>query len=150
MFGLLSNRISRRHVYAGGLALIGLAYVFYPIAGSVVELTIYRVFYAVGVASTTCLMTIITHDYVQEPSRGKLVATCGVMGSFGAVLISAVFGSLLETFQAQVYCVMGHISGSRPRIGNLGCAGKGNVFIHHRPNRRIVMGTGYGVPYGPV
>ena len=101
VFGLLSDRVSRRHVYAGGLALIGLAYVFYPIADSVAELTIYRFFYAVGVASTTCLMTIITHDYVQEPSRGKLVAMCGIMGSLGAVLISAVFGYLPKTFQAQ-------------------------------------------------
>ena len=97
-FGLISDRIGRRVVFAFGLAMIGLAYLLYPIAHSIGELTAYRVIYAVGVAAATVMLSVVVHDYPQEISRGKLVALSGIMGGLGSLTVMGVFGRLPAFF----------------------------------------------------
>ncbi len=99
IFGVLSDRIGRRTVMAFGIAMIGVSYILYPLADSVADLYFYRVFYAIGVAAATVLLTVIVHDYVKESSRGKLVAASGVMGGLGTIIIVAGSRRLPGLFQ---------------------------------------------------
>jgi MFS family permease len=101
LFGVMADRTSRRLVFAFGLAMLALSYVLYPLAGAVGDLVVYRALNAIGVAATTCLLTVITHDYAREESRGKLLAACAVGGGLGALLITGVFGRLPVFFKAQ-------------------------------------------------
>lgn len=97
-FGVVSDRIGRRAIFAFGLAMIGLAYLLYPIAHSIGELTAYRLIYAVGVAAATVMLSVVVHDYPQEISRGKLVALSGIMGGLGSLTVMGVFGRLPAFF----------------------------------------------------
>jgi len=100
-FGVIADRTSRRSVFVFGLSMLALSYVLYPLAGAVTDLVVYRALNAIGVAATTCLLTVITHDYAREESRGKLLAACAIGGGLGALLITGVFGRLPVFFQQQ-------------------------------------------------
>ena len=99
IFGVLSDRIGRRTVMAFGIAMIGVSYIFYPLADSVTDLYVYRVIYAVGVAAATVLLTVLVHDYVKESSRGKLVAASGIMGGLGSIIVVTGSGQLPAFFR---------------------------------------------------
>jgi len=94
LFGALADKVGRRGVMSAGLLLFAVAYVFFPMAQSADGLLGARIIYAVAVAATTCMLTVIVHDYPQEQSRGKLVAASGLFGGFGVAVFSAVSGNL--------------------------------------------------------
>ncbi len=96
--GLAADRIGRKSVYIFGFLTMGLGYALYPLAGSVFELTIYRIIYAIGVATSTGMLATIVTDYPQEASRGKLVAIVGAMNGLGVVFVNRVLGALPERF----------------------------------------------------
>lgn len=98
LFGMLSDHAGRRFVFAGGLAVLGASYIVYPMSTSADGLYISRLIYAVGVAAVTCMLTVITHDYPQEQSRGKLVVASGIFGGSGAALIGALGGAMPDFF----------------------------------------------------
>lgn len=98
--GLAADRIGRKSVYVVGFLTMGLGYALYPLAGSVFELTIYRIIYAIGVATSTGMLATIVTDYPQEASRGKLVAIVGAMNGLGVVFVNRVLGALPEQFVA--------------------------------------------------
>ena len=75
--GILADKIGRRSVYAVGLMIMGLAYLLYPLATSLGELTLYRVMYAAGVAAAAGMLATVVNDYPAEASRGKMVAIVG-------------------------------------------------------------------------
>jgi len=99
--GITADRIGRRPVYAFGLVGMGIGYFLYPFADSLFELTIYRIIYAAGLAASTGMLGTIVADYPQEVSRGKMVATVGVMNGLGVVLVSALFSRVPTMFVAQ-------------------------------------------------
>ena len=96
--GIAADRIGRKSVYLFGFLTMGLGYALYPIADSIFELTLYRIIYAIGVATSTGMLATIVTDYPQEASRGKLVGIVGAMNGLGVVFINRVFGSLPERF----------------------------------------------------
>jgi MFS family permease len=96
--GLAADRIGRKSVYVFGFLTMGLGYALYPLAGSIFELTIYRIIYAIGVATSTGMLATIVVDYPQETSRGKLVAIVGAMNGLGVVFVNIFLGSLPERF----------------------------------------------------
>ena len=98
--GVTADRIGRKSVYLFGFLSMGLGYALYPIADTVVELIIFRLIYAVGVATTTGMLATIVTDYPQEDSRGKLVSIVGAMNGLGIVFVNLVFGTLPERFVA--------------------------------------------------
>lgn len=98
LFGMLADHSGRRVVMAGGLAILGSSYIFYPFSESATHLLLARLIYAVGVAATTAMLTVIVHDYPQERSRGKLVVASGICGGLGAATIGAAGGSLPPIF----------------------------------------------------
>jgi MFS family permease len=100
-FGMLADHTGRRLVMAGGLIVLGTSYILYPLSESVSDLLMCRLVYAVGVAATTCMLTVIVHDYPQDRSRGKLVVASGICGGLGASLIGVLGGRLPDLFISQ-------------------------------------------------
>ncbi|MDX2221246.1 MAG: MFS transporter [Rhodospirillaceae bacterium] len=92
--GVLADKIGRKPLYAIGFVIMGLGYALYPLAGSVAELTIYRVIYAIGVVTITGVLATVVTDYPQEATRGKLVAITGFMNGAGVALLNVLLGSL--------------------------------------------------------
>jgi MFS family permease len=96
--GIAADRIGRKSVYLFGFLTMGLGYALYPTADTVTELTLYRIIYAIGIATSTGMLATIVTDYPQEASRGKLVGIVGAMNGLGVVFINRVFGSLPDRF----------------------------------------------------
>jgi MFS family permease len=96
--GIAADRIGRRSVYLFGFLTMGLGYALYPTADTITELTLYRIIYAIGIATSTGMLATIVTDYPQEASRGKLVGIVGAMNGLGVIFINRVFGSLPDYF----------------------------------------------------
>ncbi len=92
--GILADRIGRRGVYAFGLSAMGVAYVLYPLAQSIFELTLYRAVYAVGIGMATGMLGTIIADYPQDVSRGKMVALIGILNGVGVVTVTFTIARL--------------------------------------------------------
>ncbi len=96
--GVLADRIGRRPVFACGLIGMGLGYLFYPYASDFTELSLYRVIYACGLAASTGMLGTVVTDYPQEATRGKMVAAAGMLNGLGVVLLTGIFGFMLNAF----------------------------------------------------
>ena len=92
--GILADRIGRRTVMIGGLLIMALGYVFYPIAATTTELVVYRCLYAIGVAGCTGMLGTITQDYPQEKSRGRMVGISSIMIILGTLVVADGFRRL--------------------------------------------------------
>jgi MFS family permease len=96
--GVLVDKFGRRALYVVGFALMGLGYALYPLAGSVTELTIFRMIYALGIATTTGVLATVVTDYPQEGTRGKGVAIVGFMNGLGVAVLNIILGGLPQRF----------------------------------------------------
>ncbi|MBF0585583.1 MFS transporter [Prosthecochloris sp. N3] len=92
--GILMDRIGRRPLYVAGFLLIGITYLLYPFAGSVSDLFLYRIIYALGMVAVTGALSTVLVDYPAERSRGKMVALIGLLNGLGIVITNQFFGSL--------------------------------------------------------
>ena len=99
--GVLMDRIGRKAVYSAGFLLMALAYSLYPFAGSVEELTIYRMIYALAIVALTGALSTVMIDYPAERSRGKLIAITGFLNGLGIVALNSFFGGLPQKLVAQ-------------------------------------------------
>lgn len=98
--GALSDKIGRRAVYAAGLLALAMGYLLYPYAGSMAELSVYRVIYALGIGAATGMLATVIADYGQEQDRGKLTALCGFLNGLGVVVVTLFIGKLPALFSA--------------------------------------------------
>jgi MFS family permease len=94
LFGTLADRIGRRPIYALGFLLMGVGYALYPFATDAVELTAYRVVFALGISASTCMLGTLLGDYPQAAARGRLVAMVGVANGLGIVTFVVLLGKL--------------------------------------------------------
>jgi MFS family permease len=101
--GILSDRIGRRTVMVGGMLIMALGYVFYPLATTTEELVIYRCIFAVGVAGAVGMLGTITQDYPQESSRGKMLGISGALIVLGTLFVADVFRRLPSILQERGY-----------------------------------------------
>ena len=92
LVGVAADRIGRRQLYALGLILLGLSYVFHVYAGEMWQLFGARVIYAFGIGAATGMLGTVLADYPQEISRGRIVAVTGTLTGLGVVLIKLMFG----------------------------------------------------------
>lgn len=99
--GVVSDRIGRRPVLTAGFMAMAIAYVLYPLATSVSELTVYRMIYAAGMAGATGMLGTIVNDYPQDISRGKMIAIGGIFNAFGILFVNGGIGRLPDIFVAQ-------------------------------------------------
>jgi MFS family permease len=83
----------------GGLLIMALGYVLYPLATSVNELIIYRFLFAAGVAGAAGMLGTILHDYPQDKSRGKMIALSSIMIVLGSLFVADVFRRLPGIFK---------------------------------------------------
>ena len=92
LVGVAADRIGRRQIFAIGLVLMGLSYVFHAYAFEIWHLFGARVLYAAGIGAATGMLATILADYPQELSRGRVVAISGALTGMGVVLIKLMFG----------------------------------------------------------
>jgi MFS family permease len=100
-FGVAADRIGRRPILALGLFAMAVSYIFYPLAGSVTDLTVYRMIYAAGMAACTGMLGTIVNDYPQDISRGKMIALGGVFNALGIVFVNGGLGQAPDFFVAR-------------------------------------------------
>ncbi len=96
--GVMADRFGRKPLYVIGFILMGAGYALYPLATSVGELIIFRIIYALGVATCTGVLATVVTDYPQEASRGKAVAITGFMNGAGVAILNIVLGALPSRF----------------------------------------------------
>jgi len=92
--GALADRIGRRPIYALGFAWIGIAFMLFPLVETLDQLVLCRVFFAVGSASVTSMMSIVLADYPLDRSRGMLLAASGVCNGLGAITMVLLLSQL--------------------------------------------------------
>jgi len=92
--GVLSDRVGRRQILAFGMLGMGTAYLLYPFATSVGELTIYRFLYALGLGSSTGMLGTIIADYPTQRTRARMVALGGVLNGLGVIVVTLGLGHL--------------------------------------------------------
>lgn len=108
-FGVLSDRIGRRAVYAFGFGCLAISYLFYPYASSVAELAVVRIAYSLGIAGVTGMLATVIADYSIPEHRGRMVGLTGVMNGLGIVTSALVLARLPSVFVDMGYS--GYVAG---------------------------------------
>jgi MFS family permease len=100
LVGAWSDRIGRRPLFAGGLAMMAAGFAAYPLAGSEAVLVALRAFYAVGATAATVMLSTTVAEYIDERMRGRWMGTIGVCNGLGVVVMATVFSRLPLRFGA--------------------------------------------------
>ena len=87
--GSLSDKVGRRLIFTASFVIVGIGYALMAQAGSVWQLVFFRMFFAVGAAGATSMLSTVIADYVVNRDRGKANGIQGVMNGLGAM--TAVF-----------------------------------------------------------
>lgn len=151
-FGVLADRIGRRPVFIMGILTMGLSFGLSPFATTANELLIYRLFYAIGMASVAGTMATLTSDYPREDSRGLMVGLTSIMNTLGAMFVAgvlariptwlatggidAVTGGKAMFLTASALCVLAAI------VGQLGLAPGTPVARKDRPGTSTLIKSG--------
>jgi len=101
LIGAWSDRIGRRIVYIVGFLVAGLAYAAYPFANDYGQLLIYRLIFALGVATLGGMLATVLADYPQERDRGKLAGIAFFLNAIGALIFFTLLNRLPSVFAAR-------------------------------------------------
>jgi MFS family permease len=104
--GALADKIGRRPIYVIGFLWLGAALAIFPLARNLPQLVMGRMFYAVGAAAITAMMSTVLADYPQERSRGILIAVSGIANGLGAVTLIIVMSRLPALFADMGYSTL--------------------------------------------
>ena len=88
LIGAWSDRIGRRPLFVGGLVVMAIGYVVYPLAPSESWLFVLRGVYAVGMAAAVVMLTTCVAEYIHESSRGRWMGSIGVCNGLGVVVMA--------------------------------------------------------------
>ncbi|MEZ5565031.1 MAG: MFS transporter [Gammaproteobacteria bacterium] len=92
--GAWSDRVGRRRVYCIGLLLIAAGLVIYPLAVSTIQLVLFRVVFAMGIAVAPLMLSACVVDAIQERSRGKWIGSNNLLQGLGVVVMAAGLAKL--------------------------------------------------------
>ena len=98
-WGAMSDRFGRRAIYIVSWILMGIGYGIYAYATSLDQLFMFRIVYALAIASSTTNLSTILGDYPQEQSRGKLTGIAFLLNGIGAVAFFVGMSKLPAIFQ---------------------------------------------------
>ncbi len=96
--GALSDRAGRRPVLVAGLVLMAAGFTLYPTAGSEGELIALRVFYALGMATASVMLSTCIAEYISNSVRGRWMGTIGVCNGLGVVVTALLLARLPQSF----------------------------------------------------
>lgn len=85
--GAISDRSGRRTLIIIGFLIWMVAFILFPLAGSLTELYIYRLIFAIGVATASVMVIATMQDYPQNISRGKWGGFNSFLTSFSILLV---------------------------------------------------------------
>ena len=83
--GALADKIGRRTIYRLGFLWVGVALAIFPLAQTMTQLILGRMFFAIGAVMVTGMMATVLADYPQNKSRGMMMAGLGIANGAGAV-----------------------------------------------------------------
>jgi MFS family permease len=157
--GVLADRVGRRPVFAFGMIVMGIAYLVYPFAGSLTELMLYRVVYAVGMGAASGMMLTLMADYPADNSRGKLIGFVAVLNGLGVVTSIVVLGMLPEIFVDQGFdeLTAGRLAHGVVALGCFATAALGGLgfkkgtptVLEQRPSVRELIRSGVAEARNP-
>ncbi len=98
VWGIWSDRIGRRAVYALGFVIMGIGFALTPMSRSLSDLIGARMIFSVGIAGTTAMLSTLAADYVVNENRGKANAIMGVMNGLGAMAAALGIAKLPSIF----------------------------------------------------
>lgn len=101
--GAISDRFGRRPVFATGFLLLGLGYCLYPLASALpeavkLELAMFRLFVASGVACINVMLTSVANDYPVDRVRAKMIAAVFICNGLGIASLPRLIGGLPQMF----------------------------------------------------
>jgi MFS family permease len=98
LIGAMSDKIGRKPIYVTAFIILSIGYFLYPLAKDVETLTLFRMFFALGLAANTAMLPSVANDYPAEQSRGKMLAVCFTLNGLGFILIMLPIQKLLGVF----------------------------------------------------
>jgi NAD(P)-dependent dehydrogenase (short-subunit alcohol dehydrogenase family)/predicted MFS family arabinose efflux permease len=103
LFGVLSDKIGRKLIFAFGFATVGVACFLFPNAKTIDELTIYQIVFAIGASAITGMFSTVIADYLTDKDRGKGTGYMGIFNGLGAMLSAVGLLSLPAFFGKKGY-----------------------------------------------
>ncbi|KAJ3238117.1 hypothetical protein HDU81_008417 [Chytriomyces hyalinus] len=115
-WGVASDRIGRRTVYAAGFALMGVALIASPFVPSYGALVGLRLVFALGGGAAVSMLAAVLADYASDAHRGKLAGLVGLSSGLGALFalfvylpITVKYGDLAKGVRT-AYLIAGSVS----------------------------------------
>jgi MFS family permease len=97
--GSLSDKVGRRLIFAGSFLFVAAGYILMIQSDSVLQLIFFRMFFAVGAAGATSMLSTVIADYTVDRDRGKANGIQGVMNGLGAMTAVFILLNLPEWFK---------------------------------------------------
>jgi len=98
LMGAFSDKIGRKPIWVGAFLVMAIGYALYPTATTTDELTIYRMFFALGLAGNTAMLPSVANDYAVDETRGKVISVCFMLNGLGFILLLTPLRLLLPVF----------------------------------------------------
>ncbi len=98
LMGALSDKVGRKPIWVGAFLVMAIGYMLYPTATTADELTLYRMFFALGLAGNTAMLPSVANDYAVNEARGKVISVCFMLNGLGFILLLTPLRLLLPVF----------------------------------------------------
>ena len=101
--GALSDRTGRRRLIITGFLIWLVGFIVFPLADNLTQLYLYRLIFAVGVATASVMVITTMQDYPQEVSRGKWGGFNSFLTSFAILTTTLLLARLPAIFTGMGY-----------------------------------------------